>query len=335
MLNKNSVSLQNDKNLSDSETEEESLFDINNIKDLINIATNYNKKYKGNPDVEKLWKIRASLRKLDKMVGLESLKKDIMNQIIFICQGLNKDEMMHTALMGPPGVGKTTVAKIIGEIYTKLGNLSKGTFRIVGRDELVAEYLGQTAIKTKKVLQASLGGVLFIDEAYSLGNDASKDTYSKECIDTITKFLSEHTKDFVCIIAGYTDQLQRQFFDSNPGLDRRFPWKYTLESYKSNELTNIFQYQLFRDKWRFKKLHYLSVLEKEIHENKELFTNNGGDTDNLISSCKIVHAKRMFGKPKTWKRYITKKDIKNGVIMFKKHRQHKLDHESIIRHMFI
>lgn len=316
------------------ESDDDSLCKIESLNDLITLANSFKTKPR-NKDFEKLWLIKKSLVKLNNLIGLESLKKDIMNQILFIIQNLNTDEMMHTALMGPPGVGKTTVAKIIGEIYTCLGNLSKGTFKMVGREDLIAEYLGQTAVKTKKVLNSSLGGVLFIDEAYSLGNGSDKDTYSKECIDTITKFLSENTKDFVCIIAGYTEQLNSCFFNSNPGLNRRFPWKYELEEYKPESLCKIFEYQLKKDKWKFKKMECSVYLKELIETNKELFNNNGGDTLNFITSCKIMHSRRMFGKTKTWKRYITISDLKKGMDMYKIHKLKTKLNESPPKSMYI
>jgi replication-associated recombination protein RarA len=303
------------------ESEDDSIYNIESLNDLVKLANSFKRK-PTNTDLEKLWKIKKSIIKLNNLVGLESLKKDIMNQILFIIQNLSNGEMMHTALMGPPGVGKTTVAQIIGEIYNSLGNLTKGTFKVVGREELIGEYLGQTAVKTRKVLNSSIGGVLFIDEAYSLGSSSkdNKDTYSKECIDTLTKFLSEHTKNFVCIIAGYSEHLQKCFFDNNPGLNRRFPWKYELDEYKPENLCQIFNYQLKQDKWRFKDAKCNQILKQTIEINKDLFKNNGGDTMNLITSCKIMHSKRMFGKPKTWKRYLNASDIKKGMNMFKTHK---------------
>ena len=301
-----------------------SLFQLNSLQDLLDLTKNFKTKYKENKDIEKLWKIRKSIERLNSMAGLDKLKNDILNQILYVCQNMHNDEMMHTALLGPPGVGKTTVAMLLAEIYTCLGVLSKGTLTIVGRDQLVAEYLGQTAIKTKKVLNSALGGVLFIDEAYSLGNansDSGRDSYSKECIDTITKFLSEHTKDFVCIIAGYEHEVRSHFFDSNPGLDRRFPWKYKLDNYKPQELVDILVKQVKDNKWRIRhpKLH--KYLEFIFREDIHIFANNGGDTNNYLTCCKICHAKRMFGKPRTWKRYLTKVDLKNGFEMFKKHKK--------------
>ena len=111
--------------------------------------------------------------------------------------------MLHCVIEGPPGVGKTEVAKILGQIYRKMGILTSDKFKSVKRSHLIGGYLGQTAIKTQKVLDECNGGVLFIDEAYSLGNSEGKDSYSKECIDTLTAHLSENKQNFICIIAGY------------------------------------------------------------------------------------------------------------------------------------
>ena len=221
--------------------------EISTLDDLINLAnkigTDYSLETTYSLDLASLQIMKPSLEKLNNMVGLLDIKKRIVHQIIFYLQGLddtNKD-MLHTVIEGDPGVGKTEIAKILGEIYGSLGILSKGTFKSVKRADLIGSYLGQTATKTLKVLEAAKGGVLFIDEAYSLGNEEGKDIYSKECIDTITAFLSENREDFVCIIAGYRDALRQCFFKYNAGLERRFPWTYTITSYTHEELKLIFE----------------------------------------------------------------------------------------------
>jgi len=302
----------------------DSLFDLETLDDVLRLIRNA-RKHGENEDVKALYAIRLQIKAINTMVGLSDLKKRLLYQILFFCQNLQGDEMMHTVLMGPPGVGKTTVAKLIGLIYTKLGFLSKGTFTAVGRDQLIGQYLGETSIKTEKVLKSCIGGVLFIDEAYSLGNGGESDSYSKECIDTINKFLSEHTKDFVCIIAGYPEQLNTCFFEKNPGLDRRFPWKYNLEPYKTNELNKIFELQLLRGKWKFRKPRYAIAVENIINHNKELFKNNGGDTENFVNMCKMAHGKRVFGQRKTWKRFLVRNDIVKGFEMYKSNKEKKSD----------
>lgn len=303
------------------------LFEINSLTDLIKIAEDpLNKK---NKDLQKVISIKKHIQEINDMVGLDKLKEQLLYQILFFCQNLQSSEMMHTCLMGPPGVGKTTVAQLIAKIYTKLGFLSKGHFKIVGREQLIGQYLGETAIKTEAVLKSSIGGVLFIDEAYSLGNgnERDSDSYSKECIDTLNKFLSEHTKNFVCIIAGYPEQMNNCFFSKNPGLDRRFPWKYTLEPYTPSQLKDIFELQLFKSKWRLRKPHYTDCIDKIINEYKDIFKNNGGDTEIFVSMCKMSHAKRVFGQRRTWKRYLIREDIKDGFELYQKNKKQKKENK--------
>lgn len=315
------------------------MFDINTFEDLIQLAKNADN-YKDNKDIQKLAKIKKHLKQLNKMVGMDDMKQQIVYQILFFIQKLDDGEMMHTALMGPPGVGKTSVAKILADIYKHLGFLSKGKLIVATRENLVGQYLGETAIKTRKMLDYALGSVLFIDEAYSLGNGSDKgDYYAKECVDTLTAFLSEHTDDFVCIIAGYENELKHYFFDSNPGLDRRFPWKYVLPNYKSEELKNIYLRLLKDDGWRLRKiLDCEEELDTIFCENKENFMNNGGDVHTFINFCKMAHGKRVFGTTRSYKRHLTVVDIKKGYILYNKQRKGKLSkqyEQMVCSHMYL
>ena len=146
----------------------------------------------------------------------------------------------HLVFTGSPGTGKTTVARIIGEIYKDLGVLSKGHFIEVDRTGLVGEYLGQTASKTANVIQSAMGGVLFIDEAYSLVPKGHSDIFGQEAISTLLKMMEDHRDDLVVIVAGYQEEMQR-FIQSNPGLKSRFSKSIHFEDYSVNELTRIFQ----------------------------------------------------------------------------------------------
>jgi SpoVK/Ycf46/Vps4 family AAA+-type ATPase len=163
---------------------------IESIDDLINIIDTYNNfnEYEYNIDVRLLKKIKPELVSLNDMIGIKKLKQNVLDQLLYFIQNLHiSDEggdYKHTVIYGPPGTGKTEIAKIIGTMYSKIGVLSENKFMKVSRQDLIAGYLGQTAIKTAKVVQKALGGVLFIDEAYSLASTEKEDSFSKECLDT-------------------------------------------------------------------------------------------------------------------------------------------------------
>ena len=269
------------------------------IEDLITVALHWKqtkKRKRTTNDLEfyKLCRILPHLIELNNMVGMDDLKKNVVYQILFYVQSLNNNEMMHTVITGDPGVGKTTIAKIIGNIYRGLSFLSKGTFRIAERKDFVGQYLGETAIKTSKLLESCRGGVLFIDEAYSMGHGEHRDSYSKEAMDTLNKFLSENTRDFVCIIAGYNDALNKCFFSANAGLYRRFPWRYEVPPYTGKDLHQIFLRQVEDNGWYIQKNTILT--DEFFIKHEKYFSQNGGDTLTFFDKCKIVHAKRVFGK---------------------------------------
>ena len=135
------------------------------------------------------------------------LKKTIFYQLMYFIQNLHdgKLDMLHTIIQGPPGVGKTELGKILCDLYSSLGVLKNKKYIIAKRSDLIGGYLGQTAIKTQAFIDKAKGGVLFIDEAYSLGDADKKDSFSKECIDTLNLNLTENKHQMMCIIAGYKD----------------------------------------------------------------------------------------------------------------------------------
>ena len=292
---------------------------VNSIQDLIEIGKSI--KFYKNIDTVMLWRLTPYLEELDKMVGMKTLKETIFYQIMFYIQNMhtrNKNEdYLHTLIMGAPGTGKTTIAKIIGKVYQAMGILSRsGPFKIAYRDDFIAEYLGQTAIKTRKLLKSCWGGVLFIDEVYSLAprrND--RDSFSKEALDTLTAFLSEHKNDFCCIAAGYEDDIKNCFFGMNKGLERRFPWIHKIEAYKPSELADItvkmvkdMEWELGLDK---------TDIEEILKNNKEYFKHAGGDIETFLGKCKMVHAKRVFSLGAEHKFVLTKKDMENAMKMMK------------------
>jgi SpoVK/Ycf46/Vps4 family AAA+-type ATPase len=288
---------------------------INNIDDLIELSKLYdekeNKKY--NINMVSLIKLVEPLTELKKMVGMEKLKKSILNQVIYFLQDFEEKNahMMHTIIEGPPGSGKTEVAKILSKIYSKLGFLKKDKVSVVKRSDLVGQYLGQTAIKTQKAIDNAKGGVLLIDEAYSLGNPEGRDSFSKECIDTINQNLSEEKSEFICIIVGYKNSLKNSFFSYNPGLERRFPFRYTIDEYTHKDLYNIFKKLLVDYKWEM-------IIDdqnglKFFEENRKIFEFNGGDLETLIQCSKIAHSRRVFTLEIPNKKKLTIDDLENGL----------------------
>ena len=314
------------------EVEFEKITTINNIDDLINLGKAYHcqkNTHYSNIDLKLLCNLVNPLTELQNMVGLKNVKESMVNQILFFLQGFNQKisidgfgqkttntDMMHTVITGPPGVGKTELGKILGKVYKAMGVLSKGTFKLVARSDLIAKYLGQTAVKTQEVIDSCIGGVLFIDEAYALGHEEGRDSFSKECLDTLNQNLSEK-RDLLCIIAGYNDALEKCFFNMNDGLRRRFTFRYDITGYNASELQQIFEAKLKQDMWG---LDFDSENEKKYGEffkkNYKKFVNYGGDVETLFLKCKIAHSKRVIFEPENKRRLLSIYDIKKGFSEF-------------------
>ena len=146
---------------------------------------------------------------------MQNIKRDVFELLLYQLQEFdNSKDMLHTIIEGEPGVGKTDLAKILAQIYQGMGYCYNDIVKFVKRSDLIGGYLGQTAIKTQKVLDECQGGILVIDEAYSLGSPEGRDSYSKECIDTLTRFLSESPETIVFIM-GYKDDLEQSLFAHN------------------------------------------------------------------------------------------------------------------------
>lgn len=258
------------------------------------------------------------LIELNEMIGLKTLKEQIVNQLLFFIQDLHDPGMfLHTVITGNPGAGKTTVAQIMARIYRTLGILHNDTIVVATRADLIGEYLGSTSIKTKAVLDSSLGGILFIDEVYSLGSSDGRDSFSKECIDTINQYLSEHSEELICIISGYKDSIDKCFFNQNPGLKRRFPWKFHIDDYSPSELYQIFHKQIYDNKWELDVPK--EFVTSQIQKNIKYFSSSGGDTQILCDRCKIIHSRRIFGS--NVNKIISKDDFVKGLenfLLFKK-----------------
>jgi SpoVK/Ycf46/Vps4 family AAA+-type ATPase len=297
--------------------------EINSIDDLLSLIDKYkiepNIKY--NINMRPLHSIKEPLIELNNMVGMTELKNNITDQILYFAQELykNKDnsgDFLHTVIYGPPGTGKTEIAKIMGKIYSKIGILNKGTFRKVTRADLVSGYLGQTALKTRDVIKDCLGGVLFIDEAYALGNNEKKDSFSKECIDTLCEALSDNKNNLMVIIAGYETELKECFFNYNQGLDSRFTWRFSTDEYKAEELFKIFLKKVNDIEWSISEDSKINV--EWFKKNMDYFKFFGRDMETLLAKTKIAHSKRVFCKPENEKKKLTLADLNKGFEMYLK-----------------
>jgi SpoVK/Ycf46/Vps4 family AAA+-type ATPase len=294
--------------------------DVNSLDDLINLINEHpivdNVKY--NIDIKLLHKIKQPLNELNSMIGMKTLKNNVLDQILYFSQDLhktsNEGDFMHTVIYGPPGTGKTEIAKILGKIYSNLGVLSKQTFKKATRSDLIAGYLGQTAIKTNEMITSCLGGVLFIDEAYALGNPEQRDSFAKECIDTLCEALSEHKSKLMVIIAGYENELQDCFFKYNQGLDSRFIWRFKTDEYTAEDLMNIFIKKVKDNRW---SIHDKTTINKEWFEEKmPYFKYYGRDMETLFIKSKISHGRRVFCLPIDEKTKLTIEDIDKGYKLF-------------------
>ena len=246
--------------------------------------------------------LEEALAELNGMVGLDAAKSQVESIVKFIKISKLREKnrpnsqpmSYHLVFSGNPGTGKTTVARIIADIYSALGILRKGQLVEVGGKDLVGQYVGKTETKTRKIIRKALGGVLFIDEAYLLANKENKGDYGKDAIGVIMKAMEDHRDDLVVIVAGY-DKLMKDFIESNPGLKSRFTTKIFFEDYNGKQLYEIFERMVRAGGYRLEvpamvlaKVYF----EKMYREHGENF-GNGRDVRNSYEKLRMLQTSRL------------------------------------------
>lgn len=250
----------------------------------LNIVDNYFKSFIG------LHHIKSSMKEIYAM----KLINDARNQ-----NGLSTEkQVFHMIFTGNPGTGKTTVARKIASMFYDLNILTKGHFIEAERADLVGEYIGQTALKTRNLIQRALGGVLFIDEAYSLARGGEKD-FGREAIDTLVKQMEDHKDEFILILAGYPNEME-YFLEMNPGLASRFPFIHTFDDYTIDELMDIGEqfanereYKLTREaKWKLKHHLRKQLMKKEDHFANARYVRNMIEKAIRTQSVRLVKTRK-------------------------------------------
>ncbi|MCL9804065.1 AAA family ATPase [Flavobacterium amniphilum] len=252
------------------------------------------------PENDTLEKVMAELETL---IGLDDVKNDIKELINLLeiqkkrnQEGLqNIDIALHTVFLGPPGTGKTTVARLLSRIFKLLGFLSAGQLYETDREGLIAGYVGQTAIKTDKVVDESIGGVLFIDEAYSLNQNAMGSDYGAEAVNTILKRMEDNRDNLAVVVAGYTEPMQL-FIESNPGLRSRFNRYFHFDHFKPKELYAIFEASCKRLDFVLTEdaIDKLQETFELLYEKKDEGFGNARVVRNLFEKCVQNQANRVI-----------------------------------------
>lgn len=269
----------------------------------------------------------ALLKQLDALVGLHKINASVRSLINLVKVRKLREEndlsvppmSLHMVFMGNPGTGKTTVARILSELYAAIGVLSNGHLVEVDRSGLVAGFVGQTALKTEEIIKSALGGVLFIDEAYALVPTDGANDFGHEAVETLLKAMEDHRDDFIVIVAGYEDLMER-FISSNPGLESRFNRYFIFEDYTSVELHTIFEticgkndYKLEQDAEKF-ATSYFDALYETRNDN----FGNARDVRNFFENVVSVHSDRVSSLEKPSRNDLmtfSSADLKNATEM--------------------
>lgn len=238
---------------------------------------------------------------LNELIGLEGIKREVNNLINMVTvhnlrkqNGLKTVDMsLHMVFSGNPGTGKTMIARLMARIYRSLGVLSKGQLVEVDRSGLVAGYIGQTATKTSEVIEKAKGGVLFIDEAYTLSSGKGENDFGQEAIDTLLKAMEDNREDLIVIVAGY-DGLMDEFIHSNPGLESRFNRYLHFDDYNVDEMMSILELQLKKGQYVLDDSARIAVRDYiELSNTGSIAFGNARGVRNIFERLLVAQANRL------------------------------------------
>lgn len=275
------------------------------------------------PNLEEL------LAELDSLIGLEQIKKNVRSLMNLVKVRKLREEAglkvppisLHLVFMGNPGTGKTTVARLVSKLYHAIGVLSKGQLVEVDRSGLVAGFVGQTAIKTQGIIEKAMGGVLFIDEAYSLApENGSQNDFGHEAVETILKAMEDHRDDLVVIVAGYDEPMER-FISSNPGLESRFNRYLVFPDYNAEELLAMFNMQCEKNGYKTDEAaaEYAAEFFRDMYEQRDENFGNGRNVRNVFENAVAAQADRLAALQDTPDKEalmtITREDVEKAAVM--------------------
>lgn len=256
--------------------------------------------------------LACAVHALDGFIGAQRVKLLARDMALLSCLGLaDEDDFTNVMVTGNPGTGKTELIGLVAEILRALYHGKRSRVTWLTRAHLVGQHLGETALKTARALASAAPGVVVLDEVYALGSGDGRDSFAKECVDTLNQFMSECSSEISVVVAGYKNETEHCFLQQNPGLARRFPHRFHIDDYTPDELCAIAARQLERAGWRaYEGWSSSAIVRKAVASSRF----NGGDTARLLVLCKLAHARRI--PPEAERRSLTEADVAAGCAEF-------------------